>query len=237
MKVILCGYNWIGCKALSLLLGEGHEVFVYTHENPSHINSLIEYCDKLLIPYSLKKISKKNLPFKPDIICSIFYRYIISEEIIDTVNGRIFNLHPSLLPEYKGCSSLTWAMIEGEKEVGYTYHYIDKGIDTGNIIIQNVIQIEDWDTQVTLYHRVMFEAAKSFILVLDKVLKEFEGVPQEKKGKYYGRGCPNNGEININWSQSKIENFIRAMNYPPLPFATFKGVEVKTFSDFKNLMK
>ena len=69
-------------------------------------------------------------------ICSIYYRYIIEEEIINCVNGKIFNLHPSLLPNYKGCSSLTWAMINGEAEVGYSYHYIDVTLDTGNVILQ-----------------------------------------------------------------------------------------------------
>lgn len=236
MKVVLCGYNWIGCKALSLLLNEGHEVFVYTHENPSHINSLVEYCIKTETRYSLNKISSSNLPFKPDMICSMYYRYIISKELIEIASGRIFNLHPSLLPDYRGCSSLTWAMIEGESMVGFTYHYIDEGIDTGNTIVQEVIQIEDWDTQVTLYHRVMFEASKLFLVVFNKVLEGYRGEPQESKGRYFKRGCPHDGAIDINWSQSKVDRFIRAMNYPPLPYARFHEIEVKTLTDFKKLM-
>ncbi|WP_299768917.1 formyltransferase family protein [uncultured Dokdonia sp.] len=233
--MILCGYNWIGCKVLSLLLSKGYDVFVYTHENPSYINSLIEYCDKKEISYSLEKIKLNNLPFKPDIVCSIYYRYIIPKDIIEITSGKIFNLHPSLLPEYKGCSSLTWALIEGENNVGYTYHYIEGGIDTGNIILQEIIEIEERDTQITLYHRVMFEASKSFMTAFNRVLNGYEGESQKSMGKYYKRGCPHNGDININWSELKIERFIRAMNYPPLPYATFKGKEVKTFTDFKNI--
>lgn len=85
------------------------------------------------------------MPFVPDVICSIYYRYIIGNDVIETVDGRIFNLHPALLPKYRGCSSLTWAMINGEKECGYTYHYINKTCDIGDIIFQNKITIEEFE--------------------------------------------------------------------------------------------
>lgn len=235
MKVILCGYNWIGCKALSLLLEKGHEVFVYTHENPPHVNSLLELCKKYNVKFSTKKIKFENLPFTPDIICSIYYRYIISEEVIDAAKGKIFNLHPSLLPDYKGCSSLTWALINGEKSVGFTYHYINKGIDTGNIILQKKLKIEDWDRQADLYQRAMFEAAKYFEEVFEKVVNNFSGEKQLAEGRYYKRGCPFNGEIDENWETEKIERFIRAMNYPPLPYATLKGREIKTMAEYLDL--
>lgn len=137
MKVILCGYHWTGCKALEILRKSNHDLYVFTHESPYNIPSLADYCKKIHIPFSLENISKAELPFMPDVICSISYRYIIKRHIIDSCKGKIFNLHPSLLPKYRGCSSLTWSMINGEKNVGYTYHYIDAGTDTGDIIIQD----------------------------------------------------------------------------------------------------
>lgn len=232
MRVILCGYNWVGCKSLKTLIEKGHEVFVYTHENPSHVNSLIELCEKLKVRYSTERISSSIIPFKPDIICSIYYRYIIPNDLIEIVQGKIFNLHPSLLPDYRGCSSLTWAMINGEKKVGFTYHYIDQNIDTGRIILQKELEIEDWDTQVTLYHRTMFEAGKDFYTAFQMVQNEFPGHIQRSTGNYYKRGCPFNGEINPEWDQSRIERFIRAMNYPPLTPAKLGGKEIKTFSEY-----
>ena len=201
MNIILCGYNWVGCKALSDLIKKNHNIFVYTHKSPPHINNLIETCEKFKINYSLEKISKHNLPFKPDLICSIYYRYIIGKDIIEHVNGKIFNLHPSLLPEYKGCSSLTWSIINGEKLTGFTYHYIDEKVDTGNIIFQKAMTIEEWDTQATLYHRVMFEAAKYFLKVLGLVEKGYVGHKQSKGGKYYKRGCPFDGIISDDWDE------------------------------------
>ena len=146
MKIILCGYHWTGCKALELLLEEGHEVYVYTHETENYVADLEGLCVRKNIKYSLEKIQVSNMPFIPDVICSVYYRYRIKKDVIDAVNGKIFNLHPALLPKYRGCSSLTWAMINGEKECGFTYHYIDMGCDTGNTILQKKIKIEDFDT-------------------------------------------------------------------------------------------
>ncbi|MFM6268534.1 MAG: formyltransferase family protein [Dolichospermum sp.] len=227
MNIILCGYHWTGCEALGLLIAQGHNVFVYTHKNPSHVPSLEKYCQKININYSLDNISKAELPFKPDVICSIYYRYIIKKHIINACNGKIFNLHPSLLPKYRGCSSLTWAMINGDKEVGFTYHYIDENCDTGNIILQESCTVKDWDTQETLYTRLMFESMKYFEQVLDLVQQGFNGqIQEEQKSSYYPRGCPYNGEINPEWDNDFKERFIRAMIYPPYPVAKFNGQDI-----------
>lgn len=178
MKIVLCGYNWTGCKALELLNDSGHEVFVFTHETKNCSADLEGLCIKRTIPYSKAKICMENMPFIPDIICSIYYRYIIDADVIKSVNGKIFNLHPSLLSKYRGCSSLTWAIINGESECGFTYHYIDEKCDTGKIILQKKIAIEDFDTQATLYNRVMFESMKSFLDVLKLVSEGYQGISQ-----------------------------------------------------------
>jgi len=195
MKVILCGYHWTGCKALDLLLDKGHEVFVYTHESPYHIPSVKDMCIKRNISFSTGNISESDLPFIPDVICSIYYRYIIKKKIIDSCNGKIFNLHPSLLPKYRGCSSLTWAIINGESEAGFSYHYVDEGCDTGNILLQERIKIEEWDTQETLYNKVLFAAMDCFYEAFKMVASGTPGYPQTGEVSYFKRGCPFNGEI------------------------------------------
>lgn len=235
MKVILCGYNWTGCKALQLLLEEGHEVFVYTHETEQCCPDLVHFCEKNDISYSLEKISINNMPFVPDVICSIYYRYIIGKDVIEAVNGKIFNLHPALLPKYRGCSSLTWAMINGETQCGYTYHYIDAGCDTGDIIIQKPISIEMFDTQLSLYNRVMFESMKDFKTALQQVVNKRPGKKQVGEPTMYKRGCPYNGEIQEEWTGEMQERFIRAMIYPPYPAATYQNQIVRTWKEFEQL--
>lgn len=237
MKVILCGYNWTGCKALDILISLGHEVFVFTHDGPYHVPSLINLCQKLGVPYSTENISKSTLPFIPDVICSIYYRYIINKPVIDSCGGKIFNLHPSLLPKYRGCSSLTWALIHGEPYAGFSYHYIDEGCDTGNVLLQKKIKIEDWDTQQSLYMRTMFESMVHFPTALKMVLNEEKGEPQIGNATYFQRGCPLGGEIDPNWDMLATERFIRAMNYPPYPPARFNNESIYTIEQFIKLKK
>jgi len=236
MNVILCAYNWVGCKALDLLLKREANVYVYTHESPYYINSVVDYCKKLNIPFSTEKISYSNLPFeKVDFIASIYYRYIIDNAIIEFSNGKIFNLHPSLLPKYRGCSSITWAMTNGEVETGFTYHYITKGVDEGNVIVQKPIFIEDFDTQYSIYQRNMYESIKYFNEVVDLVLTDYKGVSQIGEATYFKRGCPHNGIIDEEWELNKVERFIRAMIYPPLPLAKYKNNDVSNLENFVTL--
>ncbi len=235
MKVILCGYHWTGCKALEMLLDRGYRVFVYTHKMKNAVADLEGLCRKRGVEYSLDKISVQNMPFSPDIICSVYYRYMIAQEVITVVKGKIFNLHPALLPKYRGCSSLTWAMIMGEKECGYTFHYVDEGCDTGKIIVQNKIKIEDFDTQLTLYNRVMFESMHFFLEAFDKVIEGYPGIEQTGEASYYKRGCPMDGKITDNMNEQLKERLIRAMIYPPYPMAEYKGQEVDTWINYKKL--
>lgn len=233
MNIILCGFHWTGCKALKILSeNKDYNIYVYTHEAPSYIPSLEEFCQKNNIPYTLKKITKDNLPFKPDIIISIYYRYIISDQVINCVNGKVMNLHPALLPKYRGCSSVTWALINGEKEYGFTYHYINKGVDTGNIILQKKLPIEEWDTQYSLYSKVMFKSMEFFKEALDLLISDYDGIEQEGESSYYKRGCPYNGIIDDSWDDEKIERFIRAMYFPPYKGAEYKGEEVQSIEQF-----
>ena len=238
MKVIMCGYNWAGCSALDQLINKNHEVYVYTHKTRNSVADLEGLCIKKRVDYTTERINVTNIPFTPDIICSIYYRYLFDKSIIDLSDGKIFNLHPSLLPDYRGCSSITWAMINGEKYCGYTWHYIDEGCDTGNIIIQKKIKIEEYDTQLTLYNRVMFEAMRDFQAAFDRVIHGDCGEQQIGKGRYYKRGCPKAGIIDYDtMTEDEIERFIRAMVYPPYKSAQVDGKFVETYCDYLSYRK
>lgn len=236
MRIILCGYHWTGCKALELLLREGHDVYVYTHETQNCIADLEGLCIRKKVDYSLDRIEIGNLPFVPDMICSIYYRWIIKQDVIDAVKGRIFNLHPALLPKYRGCSSLTWAMINGEKECGFTYHYIDAGCDTGNIIIQKAVKIEDFDTQLTLYNRVMFESMEYFLKAVHLVERGYEGEKQKGTATQYKRGCPLEGKIADSMDDEMKERFVRAMCYPPYPAAQYQNQEIRSLRELHDIL-
>ncbi len=233
MNIILCGYHWSGCEALNYLLKKKNKVFVYTHKSRYFEPDLEEYCKDKKVKFSLKKISKSNLPFIPDLIISISYKYKIPDNVISISKFKPFNLHPSILPKYRGCSSITWAMVNGEKEVGFTYHYIENKFDSGNIILQKKMIVNSFDFQMTLYYRVMFESLKYIGDVIKLVKNNFKGRKQLGNGKYFKRGAPYDGKISSDWSNLKKKRFIKAMIFPPLPLAKYKNNFIKNFKEIK----
>lgn len=243
MNIILLGYNRAACRILELLAGEDHQLYVFTHEAPGHIPSLIEISQKLNIPCKTENVGECEetvRDFNPDTIASIYYRYIVKKNILDIPPKGSFNLHPSLLPEYRGCSSLTWALINGETHAGITYHYMEESVDSGNIILQVPFRIENKETQKSIYEKAMDLGVRHFKDALTLVADGYEGLPQEGEASFYKRGCPHEGIIDPAWDDQKIDRFIRAMIYPPLPPAKVKlrdgsVMEIRDFEEYRKI--
>lgn len=153
---------------------------------------------------------------RPVVLFSIYYPLRIPEQILALPAYGCVNLHPALLPNYRGCFSISHAIINGESASGYTYHYMVEAFDAGNIIAQQSIPIEDTDTGFSLYYRVTLEALNAFDAVVDRVVIDRDpGTPQPDGGRYYSSDIPYGGVIDPQWDESRIERFIRAMNFPP----------------------
>lgn len=233
MKVFLCGQGPAAQTILSLHLHHKHtaeSVAVFTHPD-SMISGMAESWG---IWHTTETVNNVEAwPFEPDLIISIYYRTIIKQPVIDRVKGRIFNAHTSLLPRHRGRSPVPWSIIEGDKQTGITYHYIDAGIDTGPVILQAVCQIEERETQLTLFEKLNALVIGYFPAALALVLAGFPGVAQQGAANYHFQGCPYGGEIDSGWTVARIERFIRAMIYPPYKPAQFNGQNIYTWEDYK----
>jgi len=124
---------------------------------------------------------------KPDLfVISCFI--ILSKDIMDIPNHGIINIHPSLLPHYRGPYPIEWALVNGEKKTGVTFMSIDSGIDTGGIYRKFEIEIKDDDNALTVkkkINRVVEENLSEIIKgVLDKTIKV---TPQPQGGSYFPR--------------------------------------------------
>lgn len=101
--------------------------------------------------------------YKPDLIVLAGFLVVIPEQMIDAYENRIINIHPSLIPSfcgtgYYGLKVHEAALSRGVKITGATVHYVDKGTDTGPIIMQKAVEVKEGDTPKTLQQRVMEEA-------------------------------------------------------------------------------
>jgi methionyl-tRNA formyltransferase len=177
--------------------------------------------------------------FAPDVLLSLHYRNLIPKQILELAPLGGVNLHPSLLPEYRGTNSVAWVIINGETETGFTFHRMDEKFDTGPILLQERLPILPYDTAFALFHRQIVRAMACLETVIARVVAGDAGTPQLDGGSYYSRALPHDGTIDANWSSEQIERFIRAMYFPPFPPASVikDGTvhAVATFDEFRRL--
>jgi methionyl-tRNA formyltransferase len=237
VKLVLAGHGWAGSQVLRQAVAHPdiEDVYLVTHEPAAWMADIRDTASELGIAWTTESINTAHLPFAPDVISSVWYRSIIRPHVIDSVAGRIFNLHPSLLPRHRGCSSVPWAMIEGDAETGVTAHYIDSGVDTGRVLYQERVQITDDETQSSLYDKCLRVAAMMWSESLRLVVEGSPGVEQEGHACHHPRGAPYGGRIDESWDDGQVELFVRAMTFPPLPYATYRGREIKSFAAYRGV--
>lgn len=122
----------------------------------------------------------------PDFIISYNYKFLISKEIIDYLNGNVINLHISLLPWNRGAHPNIWSLIEDTPK-GVTIHYIDEGIDTGNIIVRKEVNFdEEKETLKSSYEILHREIQSLFIENWGKIKNGLIGsIPQTGNGSIH----------------------------------------------------
>jgi len=171
-----------------------------------------------------KRITSESIQtikdIQPDLILSVYYRNIFPKELIAIPKIGCVNIHPAKLPDYRGPVPTAWAIQNGENTFGITIHYIDEGIDTGDILVQNEYPIEDDDTGYSLYVKAMSlgtEMIKENLV--DIIAQKLTPVPQKGIGSYYGK---KNGKYTINWGEKTedIRNRIRVHAKPYNPAET-----------------
>ena len=122
------------------------------------------------ISFSEKKILKILLKKKIELICLAGFMRILSKFFIQNFNGKIINIHPSLLPKYKGLNTHQRVLENNEKFSGCTVHYVSSKLDSGKIIFQKKIKIRKNDTISSLQRRILMEEHKIYPIAINKIL-------------------------------------------------------------------
>jgi phosphoribosylglycinamide formyltransferase 1 len=91
---------------------------------------------------------------RPDLVVSAGFMRILPPAFVDAFEGRLINLHPSLLPDFPGAHAVRDALRAGVAETGTTVHLIDRGVDSGPVLLQGVVPIRAGDTEATLHQRI-----------------------------------------------------------------------------------
>lgn len=144
-----------------------------------------------------------------------------------------FNLHASLLPNYRGAAPINWAIINGEKETGVTTFFLKKEIDTGEIILQEKEPITDRDTVGSLYSRLMHKGGRLVLKTVEQIANEnvitqpqVESSDNNPAPKIFKDTC----EINWQLPFAEVNNFVRGLNPYPAAWTTLDGKTCKIFT-------
>jgi len=151
MRIVLFGCQKITIDILEFLISTGQApVAVITHDEERDKLfaelSVADYCFLKGIPtlrFDKKVDANMIAACNPDIIISTYYRKILSKDIIDLPKLGCINIHPGLLPRDRGPNPTYWNVLRGDEYAGTTLHYIDEGMDTGDILAQASMKVDD----------------------------------------------------------------------------------------------
>jgi len=169
--------------------------------------------------------------YKADLQIVVAFR-MLPEAVWSMPRLGTFNLHASLLPQYRGAAPINWAIINGEKETGVTTFFLRHEIDTGNILFQEKESIQPDDDAGTLYERLMNKGAQ-LVLHTVQAIETGDYQPNEQQVSGETKTAPKifKETCAINWSQSSenVRNFVRGLSPYPTAWTTIKDKVFKIF--------
>lgn len=192
---------------------------------------------KIVQPTNLKSDEFLNelKSLEPDLAIVVAFR-MLPKAVWNLPKHGTFNLHASLLPQYRGAAPINWAIINGEKETGVTTFFINENIDTGNILFQKKIQIDDNETAGSLHDKLMDVGAKLVLKTVKaiqenniKPISQDEAKELKSAPKIYKETCK------VDWKKDvkDVYNLIRGMSPYPTAWSSFQSISSSNKLSFK----
>jgi methionyl-tRNA formyltransferase len=226
---VVFAYHNVGVRCLKVLLAGGVDVaLVVTHQDSATENiwfeSVISLCEAAGIPYvtpdgaTSPELLAQVAAARPDLMFSFYYRHMLPAALLDIAPA--YNMHGSLLPEYRGRAPVNWAVLHGAPETGATLHEMTVKPDAGAIVHQTAVPILPDDTAFEVFGKVTVAAEQTLWRILPCLLAGTapRTLNDLSKGAYFGGRKPEDGRID--WSQpaQQVYNLHRAVA-PPYPGA------------------
>ena len=229
MKMVFMGTPDFAKESLEALYNNGHEILAVV-TNPDKpkgrgmkmvASPVKEFAlSKNIKIYQPEKV-RNNTEFiqeikdlKPDVICVVAYGKILPQEILDIPEKGSINVHGSLLPKYRGAAPIQWAVLNGDKITGVTTMYMGAGMDTGDMILKEEVEIGEDETTGELWERLSKIGAN----LLVETLKQIEAgtAPRIPQGDDFSMAPMLDKEMaKIDWENKtakEIKNLVRGLN-------------------------
>lgn len=249
MKIVFMGTPDFAKVSLEAIYEAGHEIIaIVTNPDKPQGRGMKEVSSPVK-EYALEKSLKVYQPLKvrnnedfiqeikslePDLLCVVAYGKILPKELLDIPKYGAINVHGSLLPKYRGAAPIQWAVLNGDKETGITTMFMDEGMDTGDMILKEKVEIADNETTGELWEKLSKIGAHLLVDTVNKIQKVVienqeisnmtdNGIKQkvkelvgaEKQGEDFTVAPMLNKEMaNIDWEKgaNEIKNLVRGLN-------------------------
>ncbi len=245
MRIVFFGTGKFGLPTLKKLLNSNHEIVAVVTQpdrkkgrgwgvHPTSVKALVEQSapatevfqpEKLSDPEFLDFLKKKEA----DVFVVVDYGRFLSEALLALPKKLCINLHPSLLPKYRGAAPMNWAILNGEKETGNTVIKLTEKMDAGNIILQEKTAIDEAETAIGLAERLSKSGSELALKALEMIeADKAQFLPQDESASSLAPKLEKKHGL-IEWERSaiEIERKVRAMQPWPGAFTHLDGKTLK----------
>lgn len=243
MKLLFFGSDSFAIPSLAALASAKHDILavVTQPDRPAGRGQKMTPCPVALVakekklpllqPPKLKEAEKELLQLKPDILIVVAYGQFIPQSLIEATPYQAVNVHPSLLPKYRGAAPIQWAILNGDTKTGVTTMTITPEMDAGDIYLQYETPLDPTETSAQLHDRLSEMGAELLLKTLGKIEKgNLKPKPQDSSKVVLAPKIKKE-EGHLDWKEpaQKLYNKIRAFDPWPGTFCFLEGERLKIF--------
>lgn len=244
LKVLFMGTPDFARDSLKAIYEEGHEILsvITVPDRPKGRGMKLIYSEvkeyalenglEIMQPDKLREneeIIEKIKEMSPDVICVVAYGRILPKEILDIPKYGCINVHPSLLPKYRGSAPIQWAILNGDEKTGVTTMYLDEEMDSGDIILKEEVTIDKDETAGELWDRLSKIGADLLVETLEQI--ENGTATREKQGNDFTIApMLEKSQAKIDWENKtarEIKNLVRGLNPIMGAYSELNGKKIK----------
>lgn len=240
MRIVFMGSGPLSCRSLEALCScQGHTLVgaVTPPDKPKGRELKTSSCEARALAESrgIPVLSPSNVndpasvaavrALRPDLVVVVAYGQILKRELLELPPRGCINVHPSLLPKYRGAAPIQWAIANGDRVTGVTLMYLSQRMDAGDIILQESMAIQDDDTGGTLHDKLAGLGGELLVKTVDLIAAgRVTRTPQvESEATYVPKLTKEDGRIDWTKPALEIHNRVRAFSPWPGSFCTVAG--------------
>ena len=243
MRVVFAGTPDFAVAPLENIINSGYEVVgVITQTDkpqgrkgiltPPPVKTVAEkFSIPVLQPIKIRDEVESVRALKGDILVTCAYGQILTQEVLDLFPLGVWNIHAGLLPKYRGASPIQSCILAGESKTGVSIMKTELGLDCGDILLVDELEILETETYGELSDRLSKLSSQTIVKAL-KLLEsgEYSLTKQDENGVQVVRKIgKDNAKIDFNATASEIVNLVRAMNPQPVAYTAANGLKVNVF--------